>query len=305
MICLPAHERSRCSRINASLIAYTLIGLLFCSAGAAHSGPQGPETGVDWDSGFVYARGLGLPPEGETNLALAKRHAERAAQLDAMRNLTEIIHGLAIDAEVTVHNRMASDHAINTRVSGFLRGVQPIETHFHEDRSAEVLVRVALNGDGSLSDSLYPAEPRVIDDWTALLPPAPQQPTGTDAVGGTDTVVVVVTGIIINADEMGLVPSLSPAVFLEDGSTIYARSPDHVDPEIAEGNGLVGWASTLDAARESERVATHPLILTATAVKGTALRATDLVLSSDQLEDDIDPKSLGFLLRNCKVVIVY
>jgi hypothetical protein len=278
-----------------------LIGLLITLPGAVLGDTQSPETGVDWEDGFIYAWGFGLPPEGETNIALARRSAQRAAQVDALRNLTEIVEGVAIDAEVTVHDEMVSDHAIKTRCTGFLRGAQPIETRFTEERTAEVLVRVAINGDGSLSDSLFPLKPRVVldSDWSKMLPPAP--PTVSD----TDTIVVVITGIVVNADEMGLEPSLSPTLFLEDGSTIYARSPDHADLTIVEGNGLVGWVSTLDAALESARVAANPLILKAKEVKGSALRATDLVLSSDQLETDIDAASLEFLLHNCKVVIVY
>ncbi len=48
--------------------------------------------------------------------------AIRAARVEAMRDLTEQIHGVSIDGQTTIRDAVVTDDALSSRVDGVLRG---------------------------------------------------------------------------------------------------------------------------------------------------------------------------------------
>lgn len=96
-----------------------------------------------WAAGAVAAKGSGVPREGETGTA-AKLNAERAAELDARRNLLEKIAGVQIDAQTTVKDFMTQNDQVRARVQAVLAGADISEPKYLEDGSVEVMASLPM-----------------------------------------------------------------------------------------------------------------------------------------------------------------
>lgn len=103
-----------------------------------------PSSGMPvWATGGVTAKGSGVPREGETGTA-AKLNAERAAELDARRNLMEKVQGVQIDAQTSVRDFMTQNDQVRARVGGLLQGADISEPKYLEDGSVEVMASLPL-----------------------------------------------------------------------------------------------------------------------------------------------------------------
>ncbi|MDP8218099.1 MAG: hypothetical protein P9M03_05180 [Candidatus Theseobacter exili] len=96
-----------------------------------------------WASEIVTAVGTGIPAEGMIGTE-ARLMAARAAELDAKRNLTEMVYGVYIDANTTVRDFAVLNDEVNTQVSTFLAGVSVGEPRYLSDGSVEVTVQAPL-----------------------------------------------------------------------------------------------------------------------------------------------------------------
>jgi hypothetical protein len=76
----------------------------------------------------------------------ARLMARKAAEEDARRQLLEAAKGVAIDSRTTVKDFMLQDDYIRSRVQGYIRGAQILDTRFNNDGTVEVDMRIDLNG---------------------------------------------------------------------------------------------------------------------------------------------------------------
>lgn len=81
----------------------------------------------------------------------AKLMAKRAAKLDALRKLTELIYGTWIDSETPVRDMVVASDKINSRLSALIRGAVEVDHKFYEDLSAEVTIEIET---GTVTDIL-------------------------------------------------------------------------------------------------------------------------------------------------------
>lgn len=85
------------------------------------------------------------------NEAQRRLMAKRAAKVDALRNLTEIIYGLQIDSRTTVRDFVTQSDLIRSRVSAVIQGAQEIDYRELPDGTAEVTMEITL---GDVEDIL-------------------------------------------------------------------------------------------------------------------------------------------------------
>jgi hypothetical protein len=111
------------------------------AAGTSMTPPAGGMPG--WASGVVSAKGSGVPRDGDTGTA-AKLNAERAAEMDARRNLLEKVQGVQIDAQTTVKDFMTQNDQVRARVQSALQGADISEPKYLEDGSVEVMASLPL-----------------------------------------------------------------------------------------------------------------------------------------------------------------
>lgn len=98
-----------------------------------------------WTSQIVRARGAGIAPQGSAGTE-AKLMAARAAEMDAKRNLAEMVYGVKIDSQTTVRDFTVQDDSIRAEVQTFMAGAQVSEPSYLPDGSAEVEVQLPLEG---------------------------------------------------------------------------------------------------------------------------------------------------------------
>ncbi len=108
---------------------------------------------IDWTHGFVRAKGYGFmdpkKPKGQARLL-----AERAAVVDARRNLLEILKGVHITSETVVEDYMTQSDLIVQRVQGIVKGARVVgKPKYYPDGRVEVTVEVVLD---SLAKDLGP-----------------------------------------------------------------------------------------------------------------------------------------------------
>ncbi len=104
--------------------------------------PQTIEESPEWASQVVSAKGTGIAPEGSGTEG--KLAAARAAEIDAKRNLAEMVYGVKIDSDTTVQDFAVENDNIKAEVQTFLAGAQVSEPRFLEDGSAEVEAQISL-----------------------------------------------------------------------------------------------------------------------------------------------------------------
>jgi hypothetical protein len=110
----------------------------------------------------------------------------------------------------------------------------------------------------------------------------------------------VVTGLIIDAQNLPFTPSAAPKIVDEDGREIYGSA--YVDKEWVEKQGIVGYAKSLPEAKTNSRVSGNPF--TVKAIRVTGANNRDLILSNEDARKIRDlSKNLNFL-DQAKVLII-
>jgi hypothetical protein len=109
---------------------------------------------INWSEGFVEATGSGAPDPKAANVAVGRLGAERAAKLDAQRNVLEALKGANVTAKITAGEEMSSNGSIRSKVEGVIKNFKVVDTRYFSDGSVDVVVRVNIKGD--LADSLLP-----------------------------------------------------------------------------------------------------------------------------------------------------
>jgi len=266
------------------VIAVFTVSLLLTVAGLSAAGglvePKGAG-GIDWSEGFVYATGRAVPPPEAASPAQARLMAERAAKVDAQRNLVEVLKGVRVASETTVRDFMQASDRIETSVSGVVKGAVPVETKYEDDGSLSVRLKAPLWG--NLSESVYDylvknplprkAYPRregfpsvrdiirhaMRNFWRPLTAradvPAAKPPAPPPVLPGSKT------GIVLDFTDIQLKPEMYPAISDEKGVAIV--QPKLMDRAVAIQQGPVAYARSVEEAKAEGRSGKDPLVLKA------------------------------------------
>lgn len=236
---------------------------------------------VNWSTNVIRAVGSGAPSPDAPNVAVARLGAERAAKLDAMRNILETVKGVRIDSQTTIVNSMTQSDVINSRVEGLVKGARVVKTRYLSDGGVEVIVEMPITG--GLADAVYGSVPNL----------------GSASVPKVGT--AVYTGLIIDARGTGARPAMSPKVVDQDGKEVYGSA--YVSREFAIKQGIVGYAKDLNAAKQNERVAANPIVVKG--VKTTGSGGSDIVISNSDAGGLRDAsKNLSFLEQTRVLIVV-
>jgi hypothetical protein len=226
------------------------------AAPAGASAPAAkPEAGVNWEGQILRASGAGAPDMKASNPAQARLGAERAAKLDALRNLLEQAKGVQISAGRTVGDVMANDE-LRGRVEGVIRGFKVVNKRYYSDSGVELDVEVPL---AALTSVLAPA-------------PAPEAAIAVNTQGAKKY-----TGLVVDARGLGAKPVLAPRLLDAAGKPVYGS--EALSADARKSAAVAGWYKSLEDAQKSALVGEKPLV-----VKAAQLQGTDLVLAEDALK---------------------
>ena len=232
---------------------------------------------VDWTAKTITARGSGAPSKKAKSPAAARLGAERAAKLDAYRNILETLKGVQVDAKRKADAVMSSGE-IQTKVDGVIKGAKVIDTVYYSDLSVDVVMRMPI--DGALTQALVP---------TAKQPKS--VPSTGDSTG---------SGLVINAKGLKVEPAIAPRVLDEKGNEVYSVS--YVTEDAVLQNGIIGYATSLDEAKKHQRVAPSPTVMRAIATGKDG--KSDIVISNADADKLRDVNSNVSYLASGKVMVV-
>ena len=262
----------------------TCMAVFILTVSASSAGSQQPliqaigNGEVNWSEQVIRATGSGVP-NLEVPSAAARIGAERAAKVDALRNILETLKGVRIDSQTLVVNAMTQSDVIRTQVQGVIRGARVVDKRYTPDGAVEVTVEIPMAGPLA----------------QALLPPTA---FGSQSVPKTGD--PVYTGIVIDSRGLNLHPAMAPKILDEDGREVYGSA--FVSQEWATKYGILGYVKDLDAAQKNDRVAANPLLIKA--VKVTGAGESDIVISSSDAQGLRDmTKNLSFL-EQCRALAV-
>lgn len=288
-------------RLFAPLLLFTLVTLVTLAlALAPRSNAQAPAVldlvepfgmgRINWTRGYVEATGSGAPNPDAPSMAVARLGAERAARMDALRNLLETTQGVRITGETTVRNFVLESQSIRARVEGIVKGATEVDRRYLSDGGVSVTMRILLWGTfaRTIVESLgrgSPGEPQdrgdplkpehgrllehpLLERFAALFLPrrAFAQPAGSEELQKE----LVATGLILDLTGTEAKPELLPRIVDEESGTVLidARAAS-VERAAA---GMIGYASSVEAALEqTDRVGNTPYIAKAlNAVSGAS-----------------------------------
>lgn len=252
------------------LLACALIPGVVLAQGAKSEAK--PQPGVNWQGQTVRATGAGAPDVKAQNPAQARLGAERAALLDAFRNLLGQVKGVAVDGSRRMGELMEKDE-VRAKVEGVVKGYKIVSKRYFSDNGVEIELEVPL---AALSD--------VVD-------PDPSQVLAVGLAEGEK----LATGLVIDARGLKATPALLPRLLDEAGKPLY--SIDSLSSDARKSSGVASYVQSLDDAKKSMKAGEKPLVMKATKATGADLQL-----------DPEDAKKLATLntgfLADGRVVIV-
>lgn len=230
--------------------------------------------GVSWSGQVVRATGAGAPDMKAASPAQARLGAERAALLDAFRNLLAQVKGVSVDGTKKMGDLMEKDE-VKARVEGIVRGYKVVGKRYFSDSGVEIDIEVPL---AALSDVVDP-------DATPVQAVAAAKPEADKSS----------TGLVIDARGLKVTPALAPRVLDGEGKPVY--SIDNLSSAARKTTGVASYVQSLEEAQKSMKAGDKPLVIKAAKATGA-----DLQLNPD------DAKKLAALnasfLSEGRVVIV-
>ena len=244
---------------------------------------------VNWTEGYVEAVGIGAPPQRYIGTPQARPNALRAGQIDAYRNMLEVINGVRVSSTTTIRDFTVESDIINTQVQGLVRGAKTMKQEYLSDGTVEVTVRMPLSG--NFSSVIIP---KILEKRQSMLTP-PSTPKAT-----TPATSEVFTGLVVDARGIQARPAMSPRIIDEKGQEVYGSM--NVDREYAVQQGMSGYARDLTAAQSNPRVTNNPV-----SVKGLRTEEagrSDIVIANAEAEKIRAAGDNEGFLKKCRVMIV-
>ena len=273
------------------IISLFFISFSFSQKSSQHSFIVNTDEGfIDYSNRIIVCRGAAEIEEKtpidnslkivEKNLKIAKAEARTIAR----SNLIELMKQVNFDGRL-VGELMEDEPLIGSRLEGLIGSAyQQGEIEYLEGEKVAIALAVKMSGlseiltdiDGYKSDSMNPAYL-----MTSAAIPKSQR----------------ISGIVIDAREHAVDPSMSPEVIDMQGNLVYGTIS--YSRSKAVNRGAVGYAYSMDDRNVSQRVGTNPLFVEAVG----SLDDDVYITSMDAAKVRDAEKSFG-VLSNCRVMLL-
>ena len=277
------------------IVVFALVFLLAIPAiGDCQEGQdfieQASNGSINWSEGVVQAVGIGAPSEKDYGKPRARPMAMRAAKLDAMRNILEVINGVRIDGSTVVRDYAVESDIIRAKVEGMVRGAEVVKQEYLSDGTIEITMAMSLRG--GFSQLVLPDEIKPLESVQPMTPVQSMTPMGSSSG--------VYTGLVVDARGLSARPAMSPKIFDENGQEVYGSA--FVSREYAVQQGMSGYAKDMTAAMSNQRVTDNPITVKGLRTEGPG--RSDIVISNaDASTLRSASENLSFM-KKCRVMIV-
>lgn len=130
--------------MNRRAALFSIAVLLIVFVTGCYVAPIQPTPSAQWVPVTLTATGGGAPPARSVNQAQARLLTERAAKVDALRNLLEEAYGVTIHSNTTVREYITKNDTIRARVDAYIRGARVIDKRYLDDGGVEVEMEIIL-----------------------------------------------------------------------------------------------------------------------------------------------------------------
>ena len=278
-------------RITTPLILFIFISFLSAQKSSPYSFIVNTDQGfIDYANRIIVCRGTADIEERtqvDNSLDIVEKNikiAKAKARTKARTNLIELMKQINFDGRL-VGELMNDEPLIESRLEGLIGSAyQQGEIEYLEGEKVAIALAVRMSGlseilteiDGYKIDSMNPAYL-----MTSAAIPKSQR----------------VSGIVIDAREHAVDPSMSPEVIdmqgnLVYGTTSYSRSK-------AVNRGPVGYAYSMDDRNVSQRVGNNPLV-----IEAVGSLDDDVYITSMDAEKVRDAEKSFGVLSNCRVMLL-
>jgi hypothetical protein len=255
---------------------------------------------MNWEGQVIRATGAGAPDMKASSPAQARLGAERAALLDAFRNLLSQVKGVQVDGTRKMDDVMQANE-VKARVEGVIKGYKVVNKRYFSDNGVEIDVEVPV---ALLTDILDPDATQLLAQPASKPSEKPaekaaEKPAEKPGEKPTETVAAKLedgTGLVIDARGLKLTPALMPRVLDEAGKPLYTI--DSLSAEARKTTGVAAYVQSLDEARKSLKAGDKPMVIKAAKANGA-----DVLLPQDEAKKLISMNP-PFLAQG-KVVIVF
>ena len=111
--------------------------------------------GIDWNTGKLRSRGIGLPPKQAATQTVRRELAKRAAVVDAERNMIRMLELVNVAPDQKL-SKVIGEGNITQKLSGFLQGYRIAAERDMDGGKIEVEIELPLTGPGGLTSYLQP-----------------------------------------------------------------------------------------------------------------------------------------------------
>jgi hypothetical protein len=242
---------------------------------------------------LVYGEGYGNPDH--KNPAQRAGMAKVAATVVAQKALADYLEGFALVGNTVVRDRVTESQVINTAVSAFIQGAEPVYEDYDKDQDkAVVILKIGLHGPMSFGALMYDRlmnDPKSRKSLESGKPEFNAKPAPLE---------INYDGLIVDATEQSFQPALINRIFTEKGSILY--DPAKMKQQFLIEQGCGDYASSVDRAKSALAVkgVKNPLVVKAS---GSLSRA-DLQISEDDALTVFSANQQNGFLTGAKVAFV-
>jgi len=275
----------------------TLFAFLFLALPVIATAQQPPQVTTDpaqaFVTGSIIVKGEGAAPTDRPLSAPQKRIlAIRAAKVAALRELAEIVDGVAVSGETIVKDASIQSDTIRAAVQGMVKGAKVIQEAYDPmTEMGAVYLSISMQGPNGVASQLLPQLPTLPPSTAAAyLPPAvppaaPPQPYD---------------GLILDIKEHQFKPALINRILAQNGEILY--DPTKIAQNILVERGAGDYTNDVGKAKAilSERGAKNPLVVKAAGV----VKFTDVQVGADDAAGIFAANQKANFLEGAKVVFV-
>jgi hypothetical protein len=252
---------------------------------------------IDWTTGVVEAKGVGVPAP-YTYPPKPKARGEEIlseAITKAGHNLLETIVSLRIDSQNRVIDIVENFPSIMKQLRNMAQNAPEIKSlRKHKyDGTVEAWSQMSLSG--GFSQLILPPEIRQIEPIKQVF-----KPKGALKLRTPSRSSEVFTGMVVDARNIRAVPVLAPKIMDENLEEVFG--PAFVSREFAVQHGMVRYTTDLWKAKFHPRLSYNPLIVKA--LKTILPGRCDFIISNADAAKLRSASEHLLFMRECRVVIV-
>jgi len=277
---------------NKTLLFLLLVcGLSFAQKNTPHSFIVNTSQGfIDYSNRIIVCRGTAdieerTPVDNSLNIVEKNiKIAKAEARTKARTNLIELMKQVNFDGRY-VRELMSNEPLIESRLEGLIGSAyQQGEIEYLEGNKVAIALAVRMSGlseiltdiDGYKSENMNPAYL-----MTSAAIPKSQR----------------ISGIVIDAREHALDPSMSPEVIDMQGNLVYGTTSYSRAKSV--NRGAVGYAYSMDDRNVSQRVGSNPLF-----IEAVGSLDDDVYITSMDADKVRNAEKRFGVLSNCRVMLL-